>query len=414
MTDLKVTAEISPVTARRRTTARPRSCVIIVENLAVPFDRRVWQEALALKQAGWAVSVICPVSERHPQHFEKLNDINIYRHPLPLEARGKFAFVFEYGAALFHEFRLLFKVWRRHGFSVIQACNPPDLIFLVVLPFKLLGKRFVFDHHDVCPELYFAKFNRKDLMFRLLSVFEKLTFKMADAVISANDTFRDIAIRRGGKRPSDVTTVYSIPDSNRIKRVSDYRVQNGTLVLGYLGIIGDQDGVDHLVAAVNHLVKDHGVTNFRAVVVGDGPALGSVKAMTKELQLESFITFTGYLSGDDLLKAISSFTIGIIPDPINEYNDKISMNKVFEYSALGIPSVAYPLTETKRLLGPAGTYSTTADPAGLAEASLRLMEDPGLRQRCAAAAADLSAQSFNWETEATKLKSVYNGLLEHA
>jgi glycosyltransferase involved in cell wall biosynthesis len=384
-----------------------RSCVIVVENLPVPFDRRVWQEAQALKRAGWQVSVICPANERHPQRFEVLDGIAIYRHPLPLEARGKLAFGVEYGAALFHEFRLLLRVARERGFEVIQACNPPDLIFLVALPFKAFGKRFVFDHHDVNPEL----FGGRGLFHRLLLLFERLTFATADLVISANDTYRDIAISRGGKRPEDVVTVYSVPDKSRIRRVEpDAAVRKGkAVVLGYVGVIGDQDGVDHMVLAVDDLVR-RGRNDFQAVIVGDGPALASARALAAERGLNDVVTFTGYLSGGALLQHLSAFDIGIIPDPVNAYNDKISMNKVFEYSALGIPSVAYPLTETRRLLGAAGVYASGRMPVDLAAACDALMSDPDLRRACAEEAVRRAARSFDWDREAEKLVAAYEGL----
>ena len=390
-----------------------RSCVIIVENLPVPMDRRVWQEALALKRAGWLISVICPATERCPAAFEMLDGIAIYRHRLPLEARGKFAFLLEYAVALFHECRLLLKVWRQRGFYVIQACNPPDLIFLVAAPFKLLGKRFLFDHHDVNPELFEAKFNRKGLMHRLLLLFERLTFLSADLVISANDTYRDIAISRGGKRPEDVVTVYSVPDRSRIHRVPvDEAVRNGKqFVLGYVGVIGDQDGVDHMVLALDHLARDHGFIDFHAIIVGDGPALASARELAVSCGIDEFITFTGYLTGDALLRQLSAFDIGIIPDPVNPYNDKISMNKVFEYSALGIPSAAYPLTETRRLLGDAGVYAEGSDPADLAAATLRLLSDDDLRKCCASAASRLAERSFSWDREAEKFVAAYERLV---
>lgn len=393
-----------------------RSCVIVVENLPVPFDRRVWQEALALKRAGWRVSVICPATDRYPRTSEEIDGIAIYRHALPLEARGSAAFLLEYSVALFHEFRLLLKVWRERGFHIIQACNPPDLIFLVALPFKLVGKRFIFDHHDVNPELFEAKFGKKGLMHRLLTLFEKLTFRSADLVISANDTFREIAISRGGKRPDDVVTVYSIPDKSRLRRVeADPTLHQGRrFILGYIGIIGDQDGVDHFIRAVDHLVRTEKFDDFRAVIVGDGPALASVRALASKLKLSSHIVFTGYLSGDELLRAISTFDIGVIPDPVNEYNDKISMNKVFEYSALGIPSVAYPLSETRRLLWEAGVFAEGSKPQDLAKACLRLMTEESLRNRCAAAASTLAATSFSWERESQKYVGAFERVIGRA
>ena len=210
-----------------------------------------------------------------PKPFEVIDDIAIYRHPLPAEGRGALAYFHEYSTALFREFRLLFKVHRERGFSIIQSCNPPDLIFLAALPFKLMGKRFIFDQHDVSPELFVVKFGKKGFLYRALMFFERMSYVMADYVITANATFKDIAISRGGKAPSKVEVVYGVPDRKRIHRVEPEPGLHGgrKFVLGYLGIINEQDGVDHLVRAVAHLVKVKGFRDFRAVVVGSGPAL---------------------------------------------------------------------------------------------------------------------------------------------
>jgi glycosyltransferase involved in cell wall biosynthesis len=392
---------------------QPRSCVIIVENLPVPFDRRVWQEAQALHRAGWTVSVICPTNADFPKAFEVIDDIAIYRHPLPPEGRGGLAYLREYSAALFHEFRLLFKVHRERGFSIIQACNPPDIIFLAALPFKLMGKRFIYDQHDVSPELFVVKFGKKGFLYRALMIFERMSYRMADHVITANATFKDIAVSRGGKAPSQVEVVYGVPDRQRIRRVEpEPGLRDGRkFVLGYVGIINEQDGVDHLVRAVAHLVKVSGFRDFRAVVVGSGPALELSRSLSRSLEVEDFILFAGYLKGDKLLAYLSAFDIGIIPDPFNEANDLMSMNKVFEYCALGIPTACYPLKETQRLLGDAGVYAPSHEPAGLAEACLELMQDESLRVRSAAAAAKLSAENFLWENEARKYVATYERVL---
>jgi glycosyltransferase involved in cell wall biosynthesis len=390
-----------------------RSCVIVVENLPVPFDRRVWQEAQALNRAGWTVSVICPTNADFPKTFEVIDDIAIYRHPLPPEGRGGLAYLREYSTALLHEFRLLFKVHRERGFSVIQACNPPDLIFLVALPFKLMGKRFIYDQHDVSPELFVVKFGKKGLLYRALMFFERMSYLMADQVITANATFKDLAISRGGKTPSQVEVVYGVPDRMRIRRVEPEPGLRGErkFVLGYVGIINEQDGVDHLVRAVAHLVKVMGFRDFRAVVVGSGPALELSRSLARSLEVEDFILFSGYRKGDKLLAYLSAFDIGIIPDPFNEANDLMSMNKVFEYCALGIPTACYPLKETQRLLGDAGVYAPSHEPAGLAEACLKLMQDDALRARAAASATKLSAESFLWENEARKYAATFERVL---
>ena len=390
------------------------SCVIVVENLPVPFDRRVWQEAQALRGAGWQVCVICPTSSQHPQRYEMIDGISIYRHPLPTEARHKLGFLFEYSAAIFYEAALLLKIAFTRGFDIIQVCNPPDLLFINALPYKLLGKRLVFDHHDVCPELFSVKFARKGLLYRLSLFAERLTVKNADIVISANETFRNIVIDRCGKSPHDVITVYSVPDLTRVKRVPpNQQLRNGArVVLGYMGIISDQDGVDHFVRMLHHLLVDYHCQELGAVIVGDGPALPKVRQLARDLRLAEHITFTGYLRGDDLLAALSTFDIGIIPDPVNEYNDKISMNKVFEYSALGVPTVAYDLSETRRLLGSTAKYADTATPEGLARACLVLINDDGARTQLGKAAKILAEERFDWARERTKYLGAYQRLTQ--
>jgi glycosyltransferase involved in cell wall biosynthesis len=276
-----------------------------------------------------------------------------------------------------------------------------------------MGKRFIFDQHDVAPELFIVKFGKKGFLYRALMFFERMSYATADHVITANATFKEIAVSRGGKAPSLVEVVYGVPDRKRIHRVEPEPGLRGgrRFVLGYLGIINEQDGVDHLVRAVANLVKVKGFRDFRAVVVGSGPALEWVRALTRSLEVDDFISFPGYLSDEALLAHISAFDIGVIPDPLNEANDLMSMNKVFEYCALGIPTACYPLGETKRLLGEAGVYAPSHDPAGLAHACLSLMQDECLRARCATEAAKLSAESFLWEKEARKYVETYERVL---
>lgn len=395
-------------------TPRRKSCVIVVENLPVPLDRRVWQEARALRDAGWKVAVICPTTDKFPERFEVLEDIEIHRHPLPLEAKGKLSYLAEYGAAILHEFRLLAKIRWRGKIDVIQVCNPPDVLFLAAAPFRLLGARLVYDQHDICPELFEAKFGRKGFVWKALRMAEAATVRLSHAVITANQTFRDSLIERYGVAADRVTPVYSIPESQRLRRVETkpQLTHDKELTIGYLGIINDQDGVDQLVRAAGFLAERFEEKKFQLVVVGDGPALDDVKALAGELGIAGRVTFTGYQTGDELLAHLSSFDIGVIPDPPNDCNDKCSMNKVFEYSGLGVPTVSFPLTETKRLLGGAGTYAAGAEPKDLADAIATLIEDEDLRRRKAEEAKALSDEAFVWDREAERYVGVFERLIE--
>ena len=246
-----------------------RRVLIIVENLPLPFDRRVWHECRTLTAAGAQVSVICPTGKGYEARYEEIEGVHIYRHTLPIDAKGASGYLLEYGAALFHEFRLALKVAFKHGFDTIQGCNPPDLIFLVAAPFRLFGKRFIFDHHDINPELYEAKFNRRDFFWKLMVLFERLTFRSANVVISTNESYREIALTRGGKNPEDVFVVRSGPDVEKLRTVpANDTWRNGRQdMVGYVGVMGDQEGIDLLLEAAQTLCLERG-RDVQFVLVG--------------------------------------------------------------------------------------------------------------------------------------------------
>lgn len=394
-----------------------KGILIIVENLPVPFDRRVWQEATALRQAGYAISVICPTGKGYDATYEEIDGIHVYRHPLPIEASGAAGFFIEYSAALFWEFFLSLRVWRRHGFDAIHACNPPDLIFLVGLFHKLLfGRKFVFDHHDISPELFEAKFDRRGILHWLLGLFEKLTFRAADVGIATNETFRQIAIKRGGMRADRVWVVRSFPDLGRFQRRDPdpgHRKGRDHLI-GYVGIMARQDGVDNLVRAMTHIVKQQGRSDIQCQIIGDGPELLNLIALAEELGVSEFVDFAGYVSGEDLLTRLSTFDVGVIPDPYNSYNDKISMNKVFEYLALGIPTAMYDLEEGRVAAGEAARVATEHSPEGLASVIMELIDDPEARRHMSDWGRAHAAENFSWEKEKHALLEAYETLFRDA
>ena len=390
--------------------SKKRRVLIIVENLTVPLDRRVWQEATTLRDAGYIVSVICPRGGKYTASYELLDGIHVFRHPLPFEADGALGYAIEYSTALFWEFVLSLRAYFKVGFDVIQACNPPDLIFLVAGFWKaLFGKPFVFDHHDINPELFEAKFGRRGLFHSLLMKLERMTFRTADVSIATNETFKDIAITRGGMDPDRVFIVRSIPDLSRFKRAEpDPAVRNGRKhVIGYVGIMGAQDGVDLMVEAMRELVHGQGRQDVQAVIVGSGTEVPRLQRMTAELGLGDYISFTGFLSGEPLLRTLSTFDIGIIPDPKNSYNDKISMNKLFEYMTLGIPFVQFDLVEGRLIAGDAALYAEDNSPVDMARQIGRLLDDGELREGLAETGRQRARTLLRWDAERSRLLGAY-------
>jgi glycosyltransferase involved in cell wall biosynthesis len=391
--------------------------LIIVENLPVPFDRRVWQEARTLRQAGWTVSVICPKNANYTKSYECIEGIHVYRHPLPIQASGLAGFALEYGTALFWEFVLSVKVLFKHGFDVVQACNPPDLIFLIGGFYKyLLGKRFVFDHHDISPELYEAKFGKRGFMHKVLLWLERLTFRTADASIATNDSFRRIAVARGGMWAERVWVVKSYPDLGRFHRVdADPALKRGRQhLIGYVGIMGKQDGVDLLVDAMAHIVHTQGRRDVGCAIIGNGPELEALKAQAIEKNVADHIEFTGFLTGQKLLTYLSTIDVGAIPDPPNVYNDKISMNKVFEYMSLGIPFVQFNVTEGRREARDACAIAPEATGASMGDTLLALVDDRARRDCMAASGMARAKAEFRWEEAAKQLLAAYASTVSSA
>ncbi len=354
-----------------------RRVLIIVENLPLPFDRRVWHECRTLTAAGAKVSVICPVGKGYEARHEVIDGVDIYRHPLPLDAKGALGYLLEYSAALFHEARLALKIAWTHGFDTIQACNPPDLMFLIALPFKLFGKRFIFDHHDINPELFEAKFNKRGTLWKLMVLLERLTFRSADVVISTNESYRSIALTRGGVRSEDVFVVRSGPDLNRlVVSQPDPKWKNGRQnMVGYVGVMGDQEGIDLLLEAVRIVIRDH-QRDVQFVLVGGGPALAGLKDMARALGIEDHVTFTGRAPDDVLFSALSSADICVNPDRVNPMNDKSTMNKILEYMAFSKPIVQFEVTEGRYSADRASLYAKANDPRDFADKIVELLDDP--------------------------------------
>jgi glycosyltransferase involved in cell wall biosynthesis len=389
--------------------ANGRSVLLIVENCSVPFDRRVWEEARALRDAGYRVSIIAP-REAGQASRELLEGIDIHRHPALPEGDGLFGYACEYAAALFWETVLAWRIFLRTRFDVVHVSNPPDTLFLVAGPFKLLfGRRLVFDHHDICPELYQAKFGRRGLAYRLLCRLEKWSIRTADLVISTNDSYRRIALGRGGKEPLRVAVVRNGPNLDRVRQAPPVpSLKNGRACLvGYVGVIGVQEGLRYLIQAACHIVHEWQRNDIQFAIIGGGSDLPNVRALAQRLNVSDHFTFTGRVPDQTLMEFLNTSDICVNPDEYNEMNDCSTMTKIMEYMALGKPIVQFAMTEGRVSAGDASLYAAPNDAVDFARKIIELADDPAKREAMGRYGRLRVERELAWTHQAPKLLTAY-------
>jgi glycosyltransferase involved in cell wall biosynthesis len=393
---------------------RPR-VLILVQNLPVPFDRRVWQEALALDAAGYEVHIACPRTKQYSRRRELLNNIHIYRYSPGPEARRTAAYLIEYTVAILSQLRLALGIRLRRRIDVVHICNPPDLLFLVALPLVWSGARLIYDHHDATPELMIAKGRSEDgRLVRLITLFERLTYRFAHVSIETNDSFREIALERGGMAPEDVFVVRSAPDVQRFAqaRPDDVWRRGRKHLVGYVGIMGSQDGLDYLIDAASLIIRDAGRDDIHFVLVGAGPELPRLRERVGSLGLSDFVEFTGLISsGQELGSMLATADVCVSPDEANRMNDISTMNKIVEYMALGKPIVQFDLHEGRVSAGEASLYAKRNDVASLADGIMRLVDDSEMARRMGQIGRERLATTLSWELQIPKLLAAYERAL---
>jgi glycosyltransferase involved in cell wall biosynthesis len=389
-----------------------KKVLMMVENLPSPFDRRVWQEATALNEAGYGVSIICPTGKGYEKKYEEIDGIRIRRYGLPTEGKGALGYLVEYGAALVWTFLLCLLVLVDGDFDVIHACNPPDLFFLIGGFFKGFGKKFVFDHHDINPELYEAKFGRRDFFWKLMVKLERWTFRTADVSIATNESYRDIAVTRGGMDPARVFVVRSGPSLERMKVMPpDESLKRGRKYLvGYVGVMGRQEGIDLLLQSARHIVHDLKRDDVHFGLVGGGTSLEELKVLARELRVDGHVTFTGRVPDEQMLAMLNTADVCVNPDVANEMNDKSTMNKIMEYMALGKPIVQFDLAEGRFSAQQASLYAKRNDPIDLAAKIVELLDDPRRRAEMGAFGRRRVENELEWRYEVPKLLAAYAAL----
>ncbi|MDZ7723110.1 MAG: glycosyltransferase family 4 protein [candidate division KSB1 bacterium] len=358
--------------------------LIIVQNLPVPFDRRVWLEACTLNKSGCQVSVICPKSEQYSKSFEQIQDIAVYRYHMPVEARGIFGYLFEFVYAWLATALLSLRVLKNEGFDVIQACNPPDTFFLLAAIYKLFGKKFIFDHHDLSPEMFAAKFTaRHPMLFKGLCILERLTLKTADVVISTNESYKKVAVSRGRRKPEDVYVLRTGPDLSKLQlhAPNPFFRHGKRYLVTYLGEMCSQDGVDYMLHAVDYIVHHLKRNDIQFVLMGGGPAMPEYREMSQKMGLSDWVRFTGRVSDPVLSQYLSTSDICIAPDPMNSWTNSSTMNKVLEYMSFAKPVISFDLKETRVSAGESALYIPANDTDAMGRAVIDLLADPISRTR---------------------------------
>lgn len=364
--------------------------LMVVENLSVPFDRRVWRESCALRRAGYHVSVICPKGTAYDtESFVEREGVRIYRYRLPVEgvsSHRRFSvgtYLIEYGYSLLMSVFLAIRIYVRERFDVLHVANPPDTFFLLGWLFKPFGVRFVFDHHDLNPEFYLAKRRvpKKDFLYRILLRLERWSFRTADLVISTNESYREIAIQRGGKDPSAVFVVRNGPDLHHFRPIPPDESLRGShrYLVGYIGVMSKTDGVDNILRVAHYIVYDRGRKDVGFFLMGWGPSTPELMEMSRALKVEPWVTFTGRVPDEEVIRILSTVDVCVAPDPPNGVNEFCTMNKIMDYLSFGKPIVSFDLKETRVSAGDAAVY--VHDEREMGDAILALLDDPERRSR---------------------------------
>ncbi len=391
-----------------------RRAFIIVENLPVPFDTRVWKEARALREHGYDVTVLCPRGKGFRSIHEVLEGVHIYRHPMPPEGNSPSGYVLEYACALFWEFLFTWWIFFVRGFDVIQGCNPPDDIFLVAFPFRLFGVRYIFDHHDANPELYLSKYGRHDLFFRIQLWLERLTYACSSVVMATNESYKALAISRGGLDEKDVFVVRNGPDLTTFVPVpckSELKYGK-TYLIGYVGTMSIQEGLDILIDVAAN-IKSRGRSDVHFTCVGGGPGLPALRRMVADKNLEDMFNFTGRVSDSGLLEILSASDVCVNPDKPCEMNDISTMIKIAEYMALGKPIVQFDLKEGRFTAGDASLYSNGNNLVmDFADKILWLLDHSEDRARMGEFGRNRVKQELAWEHSVSNLIAAYERVFQ--
>ncbi|MEY8337985.1 glycosyltransferase family 4 protein [Lachnospiraceae bacterium 62-35] len=388
--------------------SKKRKVLIIVENLPVPFDTRVWQEATTLAENGYTVSVICPKGKGYTKAEECIQGIHIFRHDMPEEGNGPIGYLREYVVALREELRLAKRVYKEIGFDVIHGCNPPDNIYLIAKRFKKYGVKYVFDHHDICPELFEAKFSRVGGPLYQSQIFmEKQTYKYCTFAFVTNESYKKIAVTRGNMDPDKVIVLRSGPKLERMKIMEPIEsIKHGyQYMVGYVGVIGQQEGIEYLLEAAKYIKERE--NNVFWGIVGGGPHVEAMRKQAHDMGLDDCVEFTGRVPDRQMLEYLNTADVCVNSDKYNSMNDKSTMNKILEYMALAKPIVQFDLTEGRYSAQEASLYAKKNDAEDMAEKIIELLKVPEKRKRMGEYGRKRVIEELSWDHTSKALLEGY-------
>jgi len=390
--------------------AKIRKVLMLVENTAAPADHRVWPEAILLRDNGYQVSVISPKGTKDQQEsYICIDNIHIYRYHLPVIEHKYIGYIAEYAVSLLMTFCLSWKVLFQRGFDAIHTANPPDIFFLIALFYRLLGKKFVFDQHDLSPEMFQVIFKKRARsIYKMMRFFEKCSYKTASVVITTNESQKRFAIERGHCRPERVFVVRNGPGQQAAVEIDPSLKGNRPFLLGYVGLMGVQDGVEYTLYALDELVHKRGRQDTSMVLLGDGSNFPVLRSLAHKLQLDEYVKFTGFVSREEVARYISVADIGLIPDPQNGLNEYSTMLKAMDYMALGKPIVAFDLTETRFTAQEAALYAKPNLVGDFADKIEVLLADEELRFKMGQLGRQRVEEELSWEHTSQNLIAAYN------
>lgn len=392
--------------------------LLIIENEAVPFDRRMWNIALALREFGANVTVICPMFGPDSEKFTILDGIHIYRYRTTFSSGSVLGYVREYAIAFLKTAFVFHKILlRKSRPGVVHVANPPDIFWPLALYLKVFRVRFIFDEHDLSPEAYLSRFGKDEqsggVLYTIQKVFQRLSYKFADAIISTNESYKKKAVAVHPMYAHKTFVVRNGPDTRRFNlRAPDPDLKKGhPFMAAYIGVMAVQDGVEYIIRAMDVLVNHRQIRDLIVYLIGKGDDWPRLRQLVEQYSLSDYVVFTGRIPDEAALEILSTADVCLSPDPYNPLNDISTMTKIMEYMTLGKPIVSFDLQENRFSADRAALYVENNNAVAFADGILTLLHDKELSREMGEVGRKRVTEMLSWEKQSENLVNAYEFVL---